>query len=116
MSYNGRMKKIRYSQFESINDVIGQIDFKYDAPLEAKKQQLFDEWMDVVGKKLSAVSKPIEVTKNNVLIISCANSFIANELFLVKNNLLELLQEKVQDLNIEINDLKFDYMSWSKQK
>lgn len=110
------MKKIRYSQFESIQEVISSIDFKYDASLEAQKQQLFDDWVDVVGKKLSTVSKPLEVTKNNVLVVSCASSFIANELFLVKNSLLELLQEKIQDSNIQINDLKFEYMNWNKQK
>lgn len=110
------MKKIRYSNFESIQDVISHMDFKYDAPLEAQKQQLFDEWIDVVGTKLSTVSRPLEVTKNNVLIISCANSFIANELFLVKNSLLELLQEKVQDSKVEIRDLKFDYKSWTVNK
>lgn len=110
------MKKIKYSNFESIQDVMSQFEFKYDVSQEAEKQQLFDTWVDVVGKKLSTVSKPLEVTKNSVLIVSCANSFIANELFLVKNNLLEILQEKIVDFSIEIKDLKFDYKSWAENQ
>lgn len=110
------MKKIKYSEFESIKEVMNQFNFKYDASAESQKQQFFDDWTEVVGQKLAAVSKPVEVTRNNVLIIYCANSFIANELFLEKNGLLELVQEKIKGYNFDVVDLKFDYKNWKDRK
>ena len=106
------MKKIRYSNFESINDVINQIGFKYDKPLEDKKEAFFNSWEELVGKKLAMVSRPIELDSKNILLISCKNSFIANELFLSKKNLLSLLEEKAAEIGLEIKDIRFDYKNW----
>lgn len=106
------MKKIRYSNFESINDVINQIGFKYDQPLEAKKEEFFNCWEELVGQKLAAVSKPLELDSKNVLLISCKNSFIANELFLSKKNLLSVIEEKAVEIGLEIKDIRFDYKNW----
>lgn len=108
------MKKIRYSEFESIQEVISHFNFKYDESVESQKQQFFDGWKEVVGEKIALVSRPQEVTQNKVLVISCANSFIANELFLEKNSLLELIQEKIKEYSFSIVDLKFDYKNWKK--
>lgn len=108
------MKKIRYSEFESIQEVMNQFSFKYDESVESQKQQFFDEWKDIVGEKIALVSKPQELTQNNVLIISCANSFIANELFLEKNSLLELIKERTKEYSFSITGLKFDYKNWKK--
>ena len=66
----------------------------------------------MVGQKIAEATRPFEINSQNVLVISCANSYIANELFLSKSSFLELLQEKAKELNVEIRDLKFDYKSW----
>ncbi len=109
------MGKIKYSNFESIKEIMGQFDFSHDSSLEANKQIFFDHWEEMVGKKISAVTKPFEINQKEVLVISCANSFIANELFLSKTSLLELIREKAKELGIEIRDLKFDYKNWVKK-
>ncbi len=108
------MGKIKYSNFESIQEIMGQFDFKHNESDEANKQAFFDSWKEMVGKKIAEVTKPIGISSQNVLIISCANSYIANELFLSKSTFLELIQEKAKELNLEIRDLKFDYKSWVK--
>ena len=110
------MKKIKYSNFESMKDIINQLDLKYDATIETNKQKFFDQWENIVGKKLSSVSKPIEINKNSVLVVACKNSFIANELFLAKNNFIELIEDKSKELGLEIRDLRFEYKNWNSNK
>lgn len=110
------MKKIKYSEFESINDIIKQFDFKYDSSKENNKSMFFCLWEDIIGEKIASVSTPVELTEKAILKISCANSFVANELFMQKKNLILLLKEKAQELNLEIKDLMFDYKSWAANK
>ena len=109
------MKKIRYSNFESIKEIIMHLDLEYVPSKEENKQKLFDEWENIVGKKLASVSKPIEINSSSVLIISCANSFIANELFMSKNNLLELLDDKIREYSLDVKDIRFEYKNWVKK-
>lgn len=116
ITYNRTMKKIKYSDFENINDIIQQFDFNYDAPKEDGKLLLFNSWESLVGSKIASVSMPIELTEKAILKISCANSFVANELFMQKQNLMTLLKEKAQELNLEIKDLMFDYKNWAANK
>lgn len=110
------MKKIKYSDFESIKDIIQQFDFKYDSSKENNKESFFNEWENIVGQKIASVSRPIELSEKNFLKISCANSFVANELFMQKQNLLKLIKEKAQELKIEVKDLIFDYKNWAVNK
>lgn len=110
------MKKIKYSEFERIKEIIKQFDFNYDFAKESNKSSFFNAWEDIVGKKIASVSIPVELTEKAVLKISCANSFVANELFMQKQNLMTLLKEKAKELNLEIKDLTFDYKSWTDNK
>lgn len=106
------MKKIKYSDFESIHEIIGQIDLKYDQSIENNKSLLFEEWKNIIGEKISSLSKPVELSDKNLLKISCANSFVANELFMQKQNLIVIINEKAKEYNLKVRDLIFDYKSW----
>ncbi len=108
------MDKIKYSNFESIKDIMDSLDLGYDKNQEMNKQLLFDSWEEVIGKKISSVSKLTEINDKGILKVSCANSFVANELFLSKKNIIEILSQKTKELNIEIKDLNFEYKNWIK--
>ncbi len=107
-------KKIRYSDFVSIEEVMSSIEFKYDSNEREKKETFFDDWENIVGEKLAKVSKPIDITDKNVLLISCMNSFVANEMFLLKKDILTIMEEDLKKLNLKIEDIYFDYKSWKK--
>ncbi len=106
------MKKVKYSDFESIQEIIGQIDLKYDQSIENNKSLLFEEWQNIIGEKISSLSKPVELSDKNLLKISCANSFVANELFMQKQNLIIIINEKAKEYNLKVRDLIFDYKNW----
>ena len=108
-------KKIRYSDFVSIEEVMSSIEFKYDSNEREKKEKFFDDWENIVGEKLAKVSKPIDITDKNVLLISCMNSFVANEMFLLKKDILTIMEEDLKKLNLKIEDIYFDYKSWKKR-
>lgn len=109
------MKRIKYSNFSSMNEILNGLNFDYNQSAEMQKQKLFNFWEEIVGAKFSSVSKPYELTKNNVLMVSCANSFIANELFMLKKKIFLKLSEKATEVDLEIKDLRFDYKNWIEQ-
>ncbi len=109
------MGRIKYSNFESIQEIIGHFDFSHDENLESKKQQFFDDWEKTVGQKISKMTKPVDISQKGLLTVSCANSFVANELHLSKGPFLELIQEKAKELQIDITDIRFDYKNWKKK-
>lgn len=106
------MKKIRYSDFDSIQEIISNLDLTYNKSEEENKQKFFEEWKEIVGDKIASVSKPVEINDKNILTILCANSFAANELFLSKNKLLIIMEERLKTLNLKISDIRFDYKNW----
>lgn len=110
------MKKIKYSDFESVHEIIGKIDLKYDKSIENNKALLFEEWESIIGEKIASLSKPVELSDKNLLKISCANSFVANELFMQKQNLLILINEKAHEFNLNVRDLIFDYKNWKQNQ
>lgn len=108
-------KKIKYSDFVSIEEVMSSLDFKHDSDEQAKKEKFFEDWENIVGEKLAKVSKPLDITEKNVLIISCMNSFVASEMFMLKNDILTIMEEDLKKLNLKVEDIYFDYKKWKKQ-
>ena len=56
----------------------------------------------------------MEVSADNNLTIVCSDSFVANELYLNKSNILNTLREKFVEQGIEkdIVDLNINYRRW----
>ena len=102
------MKKIRYSNFEMIEDVIKNIDFNYN-PI---RENLESYWVETVGEKIKTMAKVLDFSADNVLTIVCSDSYVANELYLEKSKLLEFMNIKAQETGIKIEDIKFDYKKW----
>ena len=105
-------KKIHNSNFELIENIIKDMKFNYEESIQDKKQQLFDSWEEIIGKKISKFSKLFEISADNVITVQCADSFVANELYFEKDKIFNLVNKKAQELGIKLEDIKFDYKKW----
>ncbi len=109
------MKKLNNSNFSLIEDIIKDIDFNYDKNNEEKIELLSKYWKESIGEKICNLSKVYEFTTNNVLKIICSDSYTANELYYVKEKLINIMNEKIKNMGIKIKDIKFDYKKWKER-
>ena len=106
------MKKLNNSNFELIEDILKTIEFKYDSSKQKDIDCLEEFWEEIVGRQLSKASRVYGISKDRTVTIVCADSFIANELYLEKDKILNKMEEKAVNLGIKIEDIKFDYKKW----
>ena len=109
------MKKIRYTNFEMLEDVIKEVDFNYNPDIEKLIEKISSYWNETVGEKISKLSKVLDFSSDNILTIVCSDSFVSNELYLEKSKLLEYMNIKAQEMGIKIEDIKFDYKKWKEK-
>ena len=102
--------------FESLQSVIKDLQFNYDEGKFETDEKLAGYWIETVGNKISQFSKVLEFSADNILTIVCSDSFVANELYLEKDKLTKLMNEKTKNLGIEIKDIRFNYKKWKEQK
>lgn len=102
--------------FESLQSVIKDLQFNYDESKFEVGEKLAGYWIETVGNKISQFSKVLEFSADNILTIVCSDSFVANELYLEKDKLTKLMNEKTKNLGIEIKDIRFNYKKWKEQK
>lgn len=110
------MKERNNLYFESLQNVIKDLQFNYDESKFETGEKLAGYWIETVGNKISQFSKVLEFSTDNILTIVCSDSFVANELYLEKNKLTKLMNEKTKNLGIEIKDIRFNYKKWKEQK
>lgn len=110
------MKRINNSNFELIQDVIKGLEFNYVEEKAGEFEKLSSYWIEIVGNKISQFSKVFEISADNTLTIVCADSFVANELYLEKVNLLKKMNKKAEECGITIKDIRFDYKRWKEKK
>ena len=108
------MARLNYSNFELIEDVIGSLKFNFSESEAEKLKRLEDIWTEIAGNKYLQYTKVLEVSADNNLTIVCSDSFVANELYLNKSNILNTLREKIveQGIAIDIVDLNINYRRW----
>ena len=77
--------------FQDIKHVLNKLLKNYNLEKVVKKEQLFDNWENIIGKDLSEKCKPVKM-ENNILFLKAKNSVWRNELKLRQRDLLELIQ------------------------
>lgn len=105
------MEKLNNSNFELLKNIFKDISFDYDETQTEAKEELFKSWEEIIGNKISKMSKMYEIS-DDVLTIACSDSFVANELYFEKEKIMSLIEEKAQKLGIKIKDIKFNYKIW----
>lgn len=106
------MKKILYSNFDGMDDIISKILSSKDMKKMITRNNLYQFWDKTVGEKFAKLSFPYGMTKGNLMIIACKNSMVGQELVLRKHEILEKLIPFAKSLNIKVTDLKFDPKKW----
>ena len=106
------MKKLNYSNFELIESVIKDLNFNYKADGCEKLETLKTCWIETIGNKIANFTKVSHISDDNILTILCADSFVANELYISKDRILKLLKEKTEKTGINIEDIIFNYKQW----
>ena len=106
------MKRLNNSNFSSIEDIIKNLNFNYDEKNAKNIELLSKYWKEAIGEKVSTLSKVYEYSNNNVLTVICSDSYTANELYYVKDKIINIMNEKTKNMGIKIKDIKFDYKRW----
>lgn len=108
------MKKILYTKFKNVDDLIAQIAQDKELKRAITRNNLYKFWKQVVGEKFADHSKPYSMTKNSIMIIACESSTVAQELMMRKSQILTKFKPYTESLKIKVNDLKFDVKKWIK--
>lgn len=106
------IKKVLYTDFEDANSIIEKMLTSKELKKALTRNNLYKFWDKVVAKKLSDKSKPYGMQGGGVMIISCQNSSVAQELMLQKPQILEKFQPYLKSLHLKVTDLKFDCKKW----
>lgn len=108
------MEKILYSQFENAEDILSQLKKKLRPKEQSKVLTLFLAWREIVGEKLAELSKPVGLSNDKKLYVTCRNSAISQELYMLKNQILKSLQFYARGLNLKVDDVCFSHKNWEK--
>lgn len=81
-------------EFQHIQYILDKILKTYHIEKEVKKEQLFGEWENIVGKNLADKCKPVKI-EETILFLKAKNSVWRNELKLRQNDLLNLITKNI---------------------
>lgn len=106
------MKKILYTQFQNIDEVIANLAEKKEIKRAITRSNLYKFWSKVAGEKFAQHSKPYSMLKGSIMVVACETPIVAQELTLRKTQILTKLKPYVESLNIKLTDIKFDPKKW----
>ena len=108
------MNKLNNSDFYLVKDIINELGINAGDIYEKqqKNEELSNCWNEIIGEKISKMTKLYEISADNILTIICSDSYVANELFNNKEKIIEYMMEKANKLGINIKDIKFNYKKW----
>ena len=98
--------------FNSIGEILGStLNDGAEYSIVSRYAVFFSFWGDIVGSKFSSTSKPYLVKEGN-LYVSCANSFVVQELMMFKGDILKKIIPYANGVNLDIKDIVFSYKNW----
>ncbi len=106
------MKKILYTRFKNIDDIIADLMKNAAIRKAITRANLYKFWKKVAGEKFAQNSKPYSMVKGSIMVIACKTPTVAQELMLRKTQLLVKFQPYVESLNMKLTDLRFDAKKW----
>lgn len=108
--------KINYSDMSDISEVLDEFKQKYGFDKSIKQATLFGFWKKVVGRKFANNTKCVSLNDEGVLTVACKNSFISNELFMFKDEIIRKTNVYANPLGIAIVDVMFSHKIWKDEK
>lgn len=106
------MKKILYTQFQNIDDIIADLSEKKEIKRAITRGNLYKFWNKVAGEKFAQYSKPYSMLKGSIMVVACKTPIVAQELTLRKFQIMTKLEPYLKSLNMKVTDIKFDPKKW----
>lgn len=82
------------NDFETIGKIIEKILKNYGIEKKVKENQVINIWDEIVGRKISSITKPMRVADGKLFVQVC-NSSWRSELFLLKPKILKKIQKEI---------------------
>lgn len=106
------MKKILYTNFQNIDDLIADLAQQKDIKKAITRNNLYKFWNKVAGEKFANNSKPYSMLKGSVMVVACKTPTVAQELMLHKTQIMTKLKPYLESLHLKLTDIKFDSKKW----
>ena len=74
------MKKILYTDFVKVEDILKTIKQDLETDEKRSQQYIFKVFEELVSLKLKNFVKPVKITSKKEMIIACHNSSISSEI------------------------------------
>lgn len=102
-------RRFQSARLQRIDDILEKVLKKHHIPLKMEDRRLRDVWLQAVGSRIAAQSKP-DCIKKSVLFVKVANSAWMQQLHFMKREIIEkfndLLQtEPVKDIFFAIGEI-----------
>lgn len=107
------MKKILYTNFQNIDDIIAELAQQKDIKRAITRNNLYKFWSKAAGTKFAQNSKPYSMLKGSIMVVACKTPTVAQELMLRKTQIITKLKPYLESLHIKISDIKFDSKKWT---
>lgn len=101
--------------FFLISDILNDSLFGSNKRSAIRYSTIFSFWAQIVGKKFANSTKPSKI-KGSKLYVSCENPFVVQEMIMYKKILLNKIRPYSSPLGVDIDDMVFDYKSWSDEQ
>lgn len=96
------------SQLASINTVLNKVVSGLGLDRRLRENALISLWPQVVGDTLAAKSRPLFVDIERNLVVAAANGSVAQELSLIKPQLMQKLTRLAASLQVEVKGMRLD--------
>jgi hypothetical protein len=81
-------RRYRPAKLEKMGDILQKVLKKHQIPLKTADHELQKTWLDAVGPKIAAFTRP-DAIKRNVLFVKVANSVWMQQIHFLKQDILE---------------------------
>ena len=91
---------MRKSEIRKISDILNEFTQQGDMNKKLKENAIINYWPKMLGPVIASSTRKIFIS-NRILYVYIDSSVIRHELFMMRNELLEKLNEQVNDLLID---------------
>ena len=106
------MKKVLYTDFEGVDDVIGSMMDNPQLKKAVTRTNLYSFWDKILPQKFKNKSRPYSMIQGGIMVIACENPVVAQELSLYKVILLKKFEPYLKSHKMRVTDFKFDPKKW----
>ncbi len=108
-------KRAQPAKLQKIGDILQKALKRHHIPLRLEDQRLQKIWLEVVGPKIAAYTRP-DAIKRDILFVKVANSVWMQQLHFLKQDILEKINREYKNNPIKNIFFSIDEMAASVMK